>query len=344
MRKIVLFAIILSLLAFASFAYAQTEGVAVQGEKPQYILFQVNTPYYFVKGYLPASVKPEEVKNDIARVKMDVSPYVENGRTFVPIRYLSNALGVEDSNVGFCNRCGQGKVTLRQPGFPVVEIEVGVIRVLSDGVPVPNVDVAPVLKPPGRTFLPARFVAEALGYKVEWLPEKNLVLCWPKDKPRPTEEELKPVLEELDKLAGQEPPKQPVQQEDRWIVMDGVYLPNPDNPDVLSKKFSDTYYTTKNGLFIRTPAELGGDNCQIYVYYREALERTEGMGSYDELYQILYGTFKDEKLAREITDYVKNNKVKWQVEIPEKEWAAPGGKRVDVYDGGEIAVVDILLK
>jgi hypothetical protein len=338
MRKIVLFAIILSLLAFASFAYAQTEGVAVQGEKPQCILFQVNTPYYFVKGYLPASVKPEEVKNDIARVKMDVSPYVENGRTFVPVRYLSNALGVEDSNIGFCNRCGQGKVTLRQPGFPTVEMEVGVIGVLSDGVPVPGVDVAPALKQPGRTFLPARFVAEALGYRVEWLPERSLVLCWPKDKPRPTEEELKPVLEELSKLNGQEPPKPPVQQGDKWVMTSlGVYLPKPDNPEILNQECYN--YTIENGICILGTPVM--NDIQVLVPYREALEKSNSLGAYDELYQIIYGTFKDEKLSQEVTSYVRENKVKRQVEIPEKKWTVPGGWLIWVRDAGIDACVDL---
>lgn len=337
MRKIILFALILSLLAFASSTYAQTEGVVVQGERPQYIVFQVDTPYYFAKGYLPASVRPEDVKDGIAKVKMDVSPYVENGRTFVPVRYLSNALGVEDSNIGFCNRCGQGKVTLRQPGFPAVEMEVGVVKVLSDGVSVPGVDVAPALKPPGRTFLPARFVAEALGYKVEWLPEKSLVLCWPKDKPRPTEEELKPALEELDKLTGQKPP---VQQGDKWRMTSlGVYLPNPNIPENVRVKWSDYDFVTKMGVGIRGTTELGV--VQILVPYREALEENGHLGAYDELYQIIYGTFKDEKLAQEVTNYVKENKVKWQVRIPDKKWVAPDGRAVWVFDAGDDTCVDI---
>lgn len=61
--------------------------------------------------------------------------------------------------------------------MPEVQLTVGKVEVLRDGQPVPGVDVAPEVVPPGRTTLPARFVAEALGFKVKWLPEQNLVVA-----------------------------------------------------------------------------------------------------------------------------------------------------------------------
>ena len=324
MRKTIVLLTFIILLAFVIPASAQQEKVDVYKNQKlvKSVVFQVGVKEYFVDNKVPG-------------VKMDVAPFIENGRTFVPVRFLSNALGVQNQNIFWYGDTGQ--VKLQEPGFNVVELTVGKIEVLSNGAPVPGVDVAPVIRS-DRTFLPARFVAEALGYQVEWDEKTQTVVCWPKGEPKP---DVGKVMEYLQKQEEKQPP---VQQGDRWVMTDGVYLPNPDNPDVLSKRLSDTYYTTKNGLYVRTPADLDGDNCQIYVYYREALERTEGMGAYDELYQILYGTFKDEGLAREITSYVRDNKIKRQVEIPEKKWTAPDGRRIEVYDGGEIAVVDILLK
>ena len=324
MRKLILLTVTLFLLTFTASAYAQQEKIDVYQQKKlvKSVVFQVGLKEYFVNNQIPG-------------VKMDVAPFIENGRTFVPVRFLSNALGVRNGNIFWFGDTGQ--VKLQEPGFNVVELTVGKVEVLSNGEPVSNVDVAPLLRD-SRTFLPARFVANALGYDVEWNPELNLVVCWPKGEEKP---DISAIVKYIQEQKKEQPP---VQDKDRWVITDGVYLPNPDNPDVLSKKFSDTYYTTKNGLFIRTPAELGGDNCQIYVDYREALEQSKRTGAYDELYQILYGTFKDERLAKEITDYVRNNKVKWQVEILEKKWTASDGRQIEVYDGGDIAVVDILLK
>ena len=324
MRKLILFIVTLFLLTFTVSAFAQQEKIDVYQQKKlvKSVVFQVGLNEYFVNNQTPG-------------VKMDVAPFVEAGRTFVPVRFLSNALGVKNENISWSGDTGQ--VKLQEPGFPVVELTVGKAEVLSNSSPLSGVDVAPLMRS-DRTFLPARFVAEALGYQVEWDEKTQTVVCWPKGEPKPD------VSKVMDYLQKQEEKQPPVQQEDKWVMMDGVYLPNPDNPDVLSKKFSDTYYATKNGLAIRTPAEFNGDKSWIYVPYREALERTEGMGAYDELYQILYGTFKDEKLAREITDYVKNNKVKWQVEISEKEWTVPDGRRVKVRDDGIDARVEILLR
>ncbi len=46
-----------------------------------------------------------------------------------------------------------------------------------------EIDVSPEIIPPGRTMLPARWVAEALGYQVDWDPANSLVLCWRGTKP-----------------------------------------------------------------------------------------------------------------------------------------------------------------
>jgi hypothetical protein len=45
-------------------------------------------------------------------------------------------------------------------------------------------DVAPVIKD-GRTYLPARWVANALGYQVDWNAANQIVIIWPNGTPKP---------------------------------------------------------------------------------------------------------------------------------------------------------------
>jgi hypothetical protein len=45
-------------------------------------------------------------------------------------------------------------------------------------------DVAPVIKD-GRTYLPARWVANALGYQVDWNAANQIVIIWPNGTPEP---------------------------------------------------------------------------------------------------------------------------------------------------------------
>jgi hypothetical protein len=45
-------------------------------------------------------------------------------------------------------------------------------------------DVAPMINN-GRTYLPARWVAEALGYQVDWNAQYQVVIIWPQGTPEP---------------------------------------------------------------------------------------------------------------------------------------------------------------
>lgn len=43
------------------------------------------------------------VVNNQTIVKMDVAPFIQNDRTFVPVRFLGNALGVTDDRIVWDN-------------------------------------------------------------------------------------------------------------------------------------------------------------------------------------------------------------------------------------------------
>lgn len=158
-------------------------------------------------------VKEYFVNNQTPGIRMDVAPFIENGRTFVPIRYLSNALGVTDEFIGW----ESPTVTLSEPGFPVVELSVGKKEITSDG-KTKAIDTSPLLRE-GRTFLPARFVAEALGYQVDWDAANQVVICWPRGTEKP---DISDVLKHLNKQ-----PEKPVLPEGKPIDMTGKGEPLP---------------------------------------------------------------------------------------------------------------------
>ncbi|WP_159438684.1 stalk domain-containing protein [Desulforamulus ferrireducens] len=94
----------------------------------------------------------------VAKV-MDAAPYIKDDRTYVPVRYLALALGVEENNITFEN----GVVTLKK-GDTTVTLTIGDKTLDNNGTAV-AMDVAPEVNN-GRTMLPARFVAEAFGANV----------------------------------------------------------------------------------------------------------------------------------------------------------------------------------
>jgi len=92
---------------------------------------------------------------------MDAVSYMKNNRVFVPVRYLAYACGVTEENIVYEN----GVIHL-------ISDDKVIRMVINDRTIVVNglskfMDVAPELVR-GRTYLPARYVAEALGYTVSW--------------------------------------------------------------------------------------------------------------------------------------------------------------------------------
>jgi len=95
---------------------------------------------------------------------MDVAPYIKNDRTFMPLRFVANAAGVADSNIMW-NPVDQSVVLIK--GDRVVKLAIGSTNLLINGIAMP-MDVAPEIVDPGRTMMPLRAVAQALGCEVLW--------------------------------------------------------------------------------------------------------------------------------------------------------------------------------
>lgn len=102
---------------------------------------------------------------------MDAAPFIESGRTLVPVRFLSTALGVAESDIGW--NASLQQVTLKK-GSTTIVLKIGSTQLTVNG-KVSTMDTSPLIRT-GRTFLPARYVAEALGYTVGWDPATRSVL------------------------------------------------------------------------------------------------------------------------------------------------------------------------
>ncbi|MEW6574234.1 MAG: copper amine oxidase N-terminal domain-containing protein [Bacillota bacterium] len=99
---------------------------------------------------------------------MDVAPYVKNGRSYVSIRYLANALGVRDQDITWNPKTKtailkKGDITLYfTVGSRAMKRQVDLITPVTV-----QMDVVPEIRD-GRICLPGRYVAEGFGYRVEW--------------------------------------------------------------------------------------------------------------------------------------------------------------------------------
>jgi len=96
-----------------------------------------------------------------ANIIMDAAPYIKAGRTYVPVRYLGDALG---ATTAWDEATKTVTVT---KGDKTVVLVIGSTIAKVNGADV-QMDVAPEITGVGRTMLPARWVAEGLGYQVGW--------------------------------------------------------------------------------------------------------------------------------------------------------------------------------
>lgn len=94
---------------------------------------------------------------------LDALPYVDvkAGRTLVPVRFVSEALGA-----GVEWNAGDHRVTITDSGKTIV-LTIGSQRVRVEGAEQAT-DCAPAVLPPGRTFVPLRFISETLGAQVDY--------------------------------------------------------------------------------------------------------------------------------------------------------------------------------
>jgi hypothetical protein len=94
---------------------------------------------------------------------MDVAPYIKEDRTYLPLRFVCYAMGMNESNLVWDQ---EQKIVRIQKENTVIELQIGsnIIRVNGKA---QQMDVAPEIRN-DRTMLPIRFIAEAFGADVSW--------------------------------------------------------------------------------------------------------------------------------------------------------------------------------
>lgn len=256
-------------------------------------------------------------------VTMDAKPFIENGRTFVPIRFLSNALGVEDKNIIWDG----AKKQVRLMAWNYVEMTVGnpVIVVRAPGMEKGNlkvIDVSPILKEnEGRTYLPARYVAEALGYDVGWDEASQTVLCWPKGEVKPdVSAVVQKVVEERAKLEGKQVPI--TAPPGCKVTSMGYVVPNPENTKMkIEDKIKDVNLT----LMIYLPSSQ---------YAKERLPQNQWTTEKDfetqfnQAAEILTSKHGLE-VAKAAIDYARKKTTR-ETELETKEFPLPEGGEIQV--------------
>lgn len=103
------------------------------------------------------------------QVPMDAVPFAENDRTYVPLRYMGEAMGADvdwdqESQTAHLVKGGQDLAAKNGSN----------LMWLNDSTAIP-MDVK-VLERDGRLYLPARYVAEQFGYNVDWDSNSQQVL------------------------------------------------------------------------------------------------------------------------------------------------------------------------
>ena len=104
--------------------------------------------------------------NGVERV-MDVAPFIENSRTWVPVRFVAENLA---ASVYWSQE--EQKVTIVQLDR-TLEMHIGNSEIIVNGVE-RVMDVAPFIRE-SRTWVPVRFVSENLGAEVSWNPDNQEV-------------------------------------------------------------------------------------------------------------------------------------------------------------------------
>lgn len=92
--------------------------------------------------------------------KLDAAPYIKSNRTYVPLRFISEAFGAK------VTWAGKSQTVTVVSGKTNIKLTINQSYALKNGAKV-NLD-APAEIRNGRTFVPVRFISEVLGYKVNW--------------------------------------------------------------------------------------------------------------------------------------------------------------------------------
>jgi hypothetical protein len=110
---------------------------------------------------------------DGKKVAMDMAPFITNSRTFVPVRFIAQAFGVDEDDIDWEPRTGLVEKIFIPYKNKLVTITIGsrTIYVVDDGVVSQVTSDAAASIRDGRTVLPLRAIGEIFGAEFDWGPK-----------------------------------------------------------------------------------------------------------------------------------------------------------------------------
>ena len=117
----------------------------------------------------PADEKPIHILVNGISIHFDSPPYIKNGRTMVPVRFVSEELGARVDWDG-----GERKVTVTKDDMEII-LFIDQTTVWINGRERTDLLDVPAEISLDRTMVPLRFVGETLEARVDWDGEKRLV-------------------------------------------------------------------------------------------------------------------------------------------------------------------------
>ncbi|MBQ3554047.1 MAG: hypothetical protein IJA08_05145 [Clostridia bacterium] len=104
--------------------------------------------------------------DDVALSESELA-FIENDRTLIPVRSLCNALGISDENITLSNDILTVKTSVMSDEC-VITLPLGSLSATKNGEEI--ILDAPARLVDGKTFVPLRFVSEAFGALVDFIP------------------------------------------------------------------------------------------------------------------------------------------------------------------------------
>ena len=202
MKRTKVLALVLMFVFISTLTYQPvTANDEVIATSDKLIVFKIND-----KSYYTQTIGSE----DIAVNQMDTAPIIYLDRTFVPVRFLGNALGVSDSNIEWNGNTR----TATLKGSNKLDLTIGKSAITVNGIS-EDIDVAPMITN-SRTMLPARHVAEGLGFTVGWDADNQLVIVYQGEKP-----DVSAIVAKIKGIKPTEPVK-PVEEAEKPIEEVGL--------------------------------------------------------------------------------------------------------------------------
>jgi hypothetical protein len=136
---------------------------------------------------------------------MDVAPYIEDGRAFMPVRYAALATGVEESNIIWD---GVSRTVTLLKGDRVVQMTIGSKTMIVNGVIVTMDTEAKIRN--GRVVVPLRWIAQSLGVGISWDSSTQTIVLTNKEvsiKPEAPPSVTPPIPQNTQRAPAENPPR-----------------------------------------------------------------------------------------------------------------------------------------